>query len=83
MRSRSLRTWERPILVVVAEIPAEKPQQVKLVEDDEVIDDFATHCSNERLDVAILPWRTERAPGLRDAKILHGAIECSAVDPSR
>ena len=70
-----------PVVVVVARIRAHASQQMELVEDDEVIDNFAPERSDEPLDVPVLPRRARRDAELRDAEMAHASIERRAVDP--
>ena len=82
--SRGRITVERhvgPVFVVVTRIRAHASEQVKLIEHDEVIDNFAPEGSDQPLDVTVLPRRSRHDSQLPDAEVAHATIERRAVDP--
>ena len=56
----------RPDLVVVGSVVLQNPTQLRFVEHDQVIEDFAPNRSDEPFDVAILPWRAGRGRMIAD-----------------
>lgn len=62
----------RPASMVIGEIRAKDPAEMRLVDDDHVIQTLATHGPNEAFDVGVLP----RAPGTR-----HDLGDVQAGDP--
>src|SRR4051794_20149587 len=47
------------------------PGQTSLVENDHVIEAFATNCANDPFDIRTLPWRAWRRQHLFDSHGLH------------
>ncbi len=52
----------RPSLVEVGDIAAERPRQLSFVQDEDVVEAFATHTAEESLTEPVGPWRPTRCP---------------------
>src|SRR5512143_3937337 len=65
----------RSRLVVVLKVRRQHSAQVTLIEDDDVIEAFATDRADDALDVGILPWRSRRSDDLIDSHRLEAIAE--------
>ena len=70
----------RTRVVVVAEVIAKTTTQVSLVEDDDVVEEFASDGADHALGEGVLPRRAGRSENLGDADALHPSSELAAVD---
>src|SRR6266478_3212281 len=66
--------------VVVAEVIAKTTTQVSLVEDDDVVEEFASDGADHALGEWVLPRRARRGENLGDADTLHASSKLAAVD---
>ena len=66
--------------VIVAEVIAKTTTQVSLVEDDDVVEEFASDGANHAFDEGVLPGRPRCGENLGDADALHPSPELVAVD---
>ena len=68
-----------PALVVILKIIRQHTAQVTLIEDDDVIEAFATDRADDALDIGVLPWRSRCSDNLLDRHRLD-AITGLVVD---
>ncbi len=54
--------------MVVINVASQYPAQVLLIENDDVINAFATNGTDQSFAVRVLPWRPNRGPDLLDSK---------------
>ena len=66
--------------VIVAEVIAETTPQVSLVEDDDVVEEFASDGTDQALGEGILPRRARRGENLGDADALRPSSKFASVD---
>ena len=66
--------------VIVADVIAETTPQVSLVEDDDVVEEFASDGTDHALGEGILPRRAGRGENLGDADALRPSSKFASVD---
>src|SRR2546425_13261406 len=66
--------------VIVAEVIAKTTTQVSLVEDDDVVEEFASDGANHALGEGVLPRRAGRGENLCNADALHPSSKLATVD---
>src|SRR5437879_4164976 len=66
--------------VVVAEIAAETPKEMSLVQDDHMVEELAADRADHALGERVLPGRTRCGEDLGDADALHPSAKLGAVD---
>ena len=66
--------------VVVVDVFREDFQQVRLAEDDDVIETFSPDRADDALDQRILPRRTRRDDHLLDSHVLEALLEVESID---
>src|SRR6267378_4173903 len=66
--------------VGVAEVIAKTTTQVSLVEDDDVVEEFASEGADHALGEWVLPRRARRGENLGDADALHASSKLATVD---
>jgi hypothetical protein len=69
--------------MVVGEVPGERAPEMRLVEDDDVIETFAPNRSDHAFDVRVLPWTRRRRDDFTDAHAGDSAAEEVAIDGVR
>lgn len=62
-------------LVVVFKVCQQYAAQVTLIEDDDVIETFATDRANDAFDIGVLPRRSRRGDDLLDSHRLNTVAE--------
>ena len=65
----------RPAVVVILKICRQHTAQVTLIEDDDVIETFATDRAGDALDIGVLPRRSRRGDDLLDGHRLDTSAE--------
>ena len=58
-------------MMVILEVPGQKPPQMALVQDDHVVQAFAADAANEPFHVGILPWALGGDDDLFDPHVPH------------
>jgi hypothetical protein len=66
--------------VIVAEVIAKTTPQVSLIEDDDVVEEFASDGTDHALGEGILPRRARRGENLGDADALRPSSKLDSVD---
>ena len=69
----------RPAVVVIPKICQQYTAQVTLIENDDVIETFATDRADDALDVGILPWRSRCSDDLLDRHRLDPIAEVLTI----
>lgn len=70
-----------PVVVVEPDVVASEPEQVPLVEDDDVVEQLAADRSDEALGEAVLPGRSRHDPELLEPHAGEPLVEHGAEDP--
>ncbi len=70
----------RPSLVVIEEVAAQTTTEVSLVEDNNVVEQFAAEGANDAFGERVLPGRARRSENLGHAHALHSSPELATVD---
>lgn len=65
--------------VVVVGISLEHAAQMRLAEDDQVVQAFPPYRADQTLDVVVLSWRAWRRGALSDAHRFDPLLECLTV----
>ncbi len=66
--------------MIVREVLRQDPSEVRLVQNDDVVEALPANGSDQPLDVRILPRRLRGDEHLVDAHPLHPMLEAQAVD---
>ena len=75
-----VKSQVRARAVIVAKVIAETTPQVSLVEDDDVVEEFASDGTDHALGEGILPRRAGRGENLGDADALRPSSKFASVD---
>src|SRR5713226_10448927 len=66
--------------VIVAEVAAQTTTQVSLIQDDDVVEQFAADRADHALGEGVLPGRARSGKDLDEADAFHASPKLAAVD---